>query len=148
MPKVNSIRRRAVGGSGGGDGSAGSKVTSAAKGTAPQWGSGMAVAAGCGLLFGTAIHKSGVMDATVLRGQFDFSDFTMLKVRASAASAAAALVARCAHFAFGAPGALVAPQTFLAATGTSITTLSFMHAVPALKVYADSTEQSVSVGAK
>ena len=41
----------------------------------------VAVAALCGLVFGTAINKSGVFNATVLRDQFNFSNYVMLKVR-------------------------------------------------------------------
>ena len=47
---------------------------------AAQLVSKLAVAAVCGAIFGTAIHKSGVFSVEVLRDQFNFTNETMLKV--------------------------------------------------------------------
>ena len=52
--------------------------------TAAQLVSKLAVAAVCGAIFGTAIHKSGVFSVEVLRDQFNFTNETMLKTFLSA----------------------------------------------------------------
>jgi uncharacterized membrane protein YedE/YeeE len=51
--------------------------------TAPLWGQWLCSAL-VGFLFGLAIYKSSVYKATVLRGQFNFDNFIMLKVFISA----------------------------------------------------------------
>jgi len=47
----------------------------------------------CGLVFGTAVHKSGVFNATVLRDQFNFENSIMLQVFLSATATSIFVIA-------------------------------------------------------